>query len=95
MKRKTLLILLIALLLAVPVAAPASAAISADTYDLSWYVLGGGGGAVSSGIYTLDGTIGQPVTGVVTASGYENCSGFWCGAINTLQNVFMPFLTKQ
>jgi len=32
-------------------------------YDLSWNVIGGGGGASSSGVYTLEGTIGQALVG--------------------------------
>lgn len=94
MKRKRLLLLLIVILLVLPLAIPASAAIPADTYELSWYVFGGGG-TVSDAGYTLSGTIGQPVTGVVEDAGYELCSGFWCGAQNFIMNVFLPLLTKQ
>ena len=34
--------------------------------EIFWYVLGGGGGQLASGSVILEGTLGQPVAGVVS-----------------------------
>jgi len=71
----------------------AGVARAADSYDLSWYVIGGGGGKVSSGVYTLDGTVAQGVVSVVNSGAYEICAGFWC-KVNVFYNNFLPLLKK-
>lgn len=54
---------------------------SADTYDLTWNTVDGGGGMNSvGGTYTLSGTIGQPDAGVMTGGTYTLTGGFWAGA---------------
>ncbi|MFL7792653.1 MAG: hypothetical protein AB8I69_10975 [Anaerolineae bacterium] len=76
MKRKVILVLVLVITLgAVPVLAQISAA-----HDLSWHVIGGGGGRMENGGHVLQGTVGQAVTGSMGSSGYTSCSGFWCGA---------------
>ena len=52
-----------------------------STPDINWWVIGGGGGHAEAGIYALDATIGQPVAGKAADTGYELCSGFWCGMV--------------
>jgi hypothetical protein len=55
----------------------------APVYNLSaqvWSVIAGGGGHAETGIYTLDGTIGQPLAGLADTGAYDLCTGFWCGA---------------
>jgi hypothetical protein len=59
-----------------------------------WDVIGGGGGHAEAGIYTLDGTIGQPVVGPAEGTGYELCSGFWCGAA-VEHNLYLPLILKN
>jgi len=54
-------------------------AFAAD-FDLGWYVTAGGGGHSSSISYILDGTIGQPLVGVLSGGPYTLASGFWPGA---------------
>ncbi len=59
----------------------------AQTYDLSWYTVDGGGDMwTSGGTYELSGTIGQPDAGVVMTGGdFELVGGFWAaGAPCTL-----------
>ena len=85
MKRKVILALVLIITLgAVPVLAQISAA-----YDLSWHVIGGGGGRMESTGHTLQGTVGQAVTGSMGSSGYTSCSGFWCGAESEYR-VYLP-----
>lgn len=59
-------------------AAVLSAVAMAQTYDLSWYTIDGGGGYSAGGSYTLEGTIGQPDAGGPMVGGpYELTGGFW------------------
>ncbi len=47
-------------------------------YDLTWWTVDGGGGAVSGGGYALMGTAGQPDSGnPLTGGGYTLTGGFW------------------
>lgn len=66
-------------------------------YDLSWRVIGGGGGHAEAGNYALDGTIGQAVAEVVSNGGYTLCSGFWCGAAVAAMeyNIYLPMVLKN
>ena len=46
-------------------------------YNLSWWTVDGGGGTSQGGGYTLNGTIGQPDTGVLVGGDYTIAGGFW------------------
>lgn len=53
-------------------------------YDLSWWTVDGGGGAVSSGGYAISGTAGQPdAAAALSGGGYTVYSGFWAGREGT------------
>jgi len=75
MKHTAIFLLMAALLLL------AGVAMANDSYNIPWWVIGGGGGHAEAGIYTLDATIGQAVVGPATDGGRELCSGFWCGVV--------------
>ena len=51
----------------------------AETYELSWYTIDGGGGTSCGGQYVLTGTIGQPDADWSKAGDYELLGGFWPG----------------
>ena len=53
-------------------------AMVSTNYDLSWHVIGGGGGPMSSTNYKLDGTVGQ-VIGVSESENYRLEGGYWSG----------------
>ncbi len=55
-----------------------STAISAraQTFDLSWFSIDGGGGTSSGGAYSVTGTIGQPDAGVLSGGNYTLVGGF-------------------
>jgi hypothetical protein len=72
----------------------ASVALANGTPAIDWYVIGGGGGHVEAGVYALDGTIGQAVVGTATDTGYELCSGFWCGAVVEYR-IYLPIVLKN
>lgn len=50
---------------------------SGGAYDLSWNVIGSGGGASNGGVYTLSGTAGQPDAAAHAGGAYNLLSGFW------------------
>lgn len=79
--RRSSFVLAVALTVAIGVglARPARAQ-QAGVTDLSWSTIDQGGGRVSGGVYTLDGTAGQadamaPMSGGV----YAVTSGYWPG----------------
>jgi hypothetical protein len=47
---------------------------------LERWVTGGGGGHAAAGDYSLDATIGQPITGSGAGAPYQLSSGFWAAA---------------
>lgn len=57
------------------------------------YVVGGGGGRVEAGSYTLDGTIGQGVVGSVSGGAYELDSGFW-GETAAEHRNYLPLILR-
>ena len=61
-------------------------------------VIGGGGGRLEQGAYTLNGTIGQPVVGTSSQSPYGLCAGFWCvggGSSSSDYEVYLPFALQN
>ncbi len=94
MKTKRLAFLLITLLCALFIlSVPLDNASAAVLQTVDWSVIAGGGGHAESGIYTLDGTIGQPVVGAASATTNEICSGFWSG-ISTFAKLYLPLIMR-
>lgn len=54
---------------------------SAQTYDLSWFAIAGGGGTSTGGVYSVSGTIGQPDTGTLSGGNYTITGGFWSAVV--------------
>jgi len=73
----------------------ASMALSAraQTYDLSWFSIDGGGGTSSGGTYSVTGTIGQPDSGVLSGGNYSIVGGFWSAFAPTPVNPGSPQLS--
>ena len=89
MKRKFALFLVIApCLLGLAILA------RAQTYDLSWFKIAGGGGTSTGGVYTLSGTIGQPDAGHMSGGNYSLDGGFWA-FIAAVQTPGAPLLTVK
>ena len=53
----------------------------AQTYDLSWHTIDGGGGFSAGGTFELEGGIGQHDAGIMTGGDFELAGGFWGGAV--------------
>jgi len=50
-------------------------------FDLTWWTVGGGGGTLTGGGFTLRGSVGQPdAGGPLTGGGFALYSGFWAPA---------------
>jgi hypothetical protein len=64
----------------------------AQSYDLSWNVIAGGGGTSTGSNYTLSGTIGQASAGPMSGGSYTLQGGFW-GIYSAVQTTGSPFLT--
>ena len=64
----------------------------AQSYNIDWYKVAGGGGTVTGGTYSVSGTIGQPdASGAMTGGKYSLTGGFW--AIYAIQTTGAPLLT--
>ena len=54
-------------------------------HAVSHSVFGNGGAVITGSTHRILGTVGQPLVGVVSSSGYINAAGFWyvCGGLIT------------
>jgi len=53
------------------------AVLAANGYAITWWSVDGGGGMSTGGSYTVNGTIGQTDTALLTGSGFSLQGGFW------------------
>ncbi len=60
---------------------------------IDWKVMAGGGGHSESGVYVLDGSIGQSMAGTQSGGSYQLCAGFWCRAL-AQYHVYLPIVLK-
>jgi hypothetical protein len=51
-----------------------------ENYDLSWNVIGGGGGPTGSANYAMSSMVGQ-TTGLSDSNEYQLGAGYWYGAV--------------
>jgi len=104
--RKKIPVLVVAVLLCLAasagprVAAGTASAQSGNGYDLSWWTVDGGGGAMTgstgSRSYTLTGTSGQPDAGILAQSPYSLEGGFWGRSESTeaKHRVYLPVVLR-
>jgi len=91
---RILLFVLLAMLLLVAASASASALRDPKglAVDLSWIVLGAGGGRAASASYGLDATLGQPFVGARSGPSVTIAAGFWQDQIG--YRVYLPVVIK-
>jgi len=65
----------------------------AQSYELNWWTVDGGGGTSTGGSYTLSGTIGQPDAGVLGGGTYTLIGGFW--GLDTQHFIYLPLILKN
>jgi large exoprotein involved in heme utilization and adhesion len=92
-KRIILLALLTVLLLSLVLVA-AAAAQTGSGFDLSWHVVGSGGGRMTGGAYQLDGTLGQVAVAQASGSGDTLFHGFWQDFLHLIRS-FLPMTMKH
>jgi hypothetical protein len=65
----------------------------AQSYNIDWFTIDGGGGTSTGGVYSVSGTIGQPDAGATMSGGnYSLNGGFW-SLIAAVQTPGSPLLT--
>jgi hypothetical protein len=63
-----------------------------QSFSIDWYKVSGGGGTSTNGLFSLNGTIGQPDAGAAMSGGdFSLVGGFW--ALNATQTPGLPRLT--
>ncbi len=60
--------------------------------DVDWWVISSGGGTASASGVALSASLGQPVIGASSASGYQLTSGFWQGISRMM--IWLPLLLR-
>jgi hypothetical protein len=66
--------------------------LEAQDYSIDWHTIDGGGGTSTGGVYSVTGTIGQPVASPLMSGGnYTLLGGFW--AIQAVQTPGAPLLS--
>jgi hypothetical protein len=65
---------------------------SAQSYDLSWFTIDGGGNVSTGATYSVTGTIGQPDAGTLSGGSYSIVGGFWGIAGNSSAPIIVPIL---
>jgi hypothetical protein len=64
--------------------------------SIDGWVMGGGGGSGAAANLTLDGTAGQPVTGLDGSGESVVCAGFWCRAAESpAAAVYLPIVLSK
>ena len=68
-----------------------AASFAAD-YAIDWWSVNGGGGASTGGVFTVTGTVGQPVVGEASGGQFAVTGGFW-GIVAVVQTTNAPLLS--
>ena len=61
---------------------------SSGRYSLTWSTIDGGGGSCAGGVYSINGTVGQPDASAAPGGAYRLAGGFWPG----IQGLLRPTL---
>jgi hypothetical protein len=65
-----------------------------SNYDLSWHVTGGGVGQMGSTGHSLQGTLGQTMSGSMGSTGHSLCIGYWCQGAEEIA-VYLPLVLRD
>ena len=89
---RVILVLLAFLLLA---AGSVALAQTSTSFNLTWHVVGGGGGSASSAGYHVTGTVGQSVVSQYPSSsaGFHVSGGHWLP--DTEQRIYLPAVLSE
>ena len=70
-----------------------SGPILAQSYEVAWWKVAGGGGSSTANKYTLSGTIAQAEAGSLTGGNYTLLGGFW--GITMQQYIHLPLILRN
>ena len=70
-----------------------TASAQAQSYEITWWVVGGGGGTSFGSGHTLRGIIGQLDAGNMSGGEYTLTGGFW--SLNPFNMVYLPLIFKN
>lgn len=93
MRKKLILSLALVLLLSLVLVVVVSAQVG-EGFDLSWNVIGGGGGKSSATGFELVGTMGQTAVSSSSGSDMVQSHGFWYDLIDMAYSM-LPFTVKH
>jgi hypothetical protein len=94
MNKRTFLVLLTGLLVVLAAVSIAWAQTS-SSFDLSWYVLAGGGERAGGTHFALNGTLGQGAVGLSDSTSFQMQSGYWHGASLPRYRVYLPMVLRS
>ncbi len=97
MQKRTILLVMASLLVLASFAGIAGAQSSPD-FDLSWYVLGGGGSRAASGSYAMNGTTGQGIVSSSASTSFQMQHGYWGRAYVPLileHSTYLPLVFRD
>ena len=63
----------------------------AQSYNIDWSTVDGGGGTSTGGVYSVSVTIGQPDAGTMSGGNYSLAGGFW-SLLSVMQTPGVPTL---
>lgn len=61
-------------------------------FRLDWYVIGSGGGEISSAHFRMRSTIGQPAVGWKSSTHFQEHTGYWQPFI---RRIFLPLVLRS
>jgi hypothetical protein len=93
MNKQTLLVGLAMLLVALLLAGIAGAQTSTD-FDLSWYVMAGGGQRTDSPAYAMNSTLSQGIVGISHDTDFQMRNGYWYGATLPRHRIYLPLVLR-
>ena len=67
---------------------------SSTNFDLSWDVIGTGGGVITSDHFRVHATIGQPTTGWKTSTNFQQHTGYW-QSFGFTYNLYLPLIIRD
>jgi hypothetical protein len=68
---------------------------SSTSFDLSWYVMAGGGARADSVAHAMNGTLGQGAVGLSDSTSFQMQSGYWYGASLPRYRVYLPLVLRS
>jgi hypothetical protein len=93
MKRRLVVLCLVALLFLVAIQVVRAA--EAPALTLGWWTVDSGGGSIHGGTFSINATVGQAEPGSLSGGSYSLVGGFWADLQAALEKIFLPLVRKN